>query len=177
MAIEMEEIEFKDFQEPSVGAENLNKMQRNFKTALNNLDENKQNKLTAGENITIDENGVISATDTNTTYTAGENITIDENGVISAIGGGSSLEIATQTITGSVTVDSYKRGAGQIGTLSTPTGHTFLGLLVKNCTNTTTSTFCNCYINGNTVYGFIDNSNGGGKVTCSITCTALFVKN
>ncbi|MBE6460363.1 MAG: hypothetical protein E7007_00450 [Alphaproteobacteria bacterium] len=37
---------------------------------------------TAGDNVTI-ENGVISATDTDTTYTAGDNIAI-ENGVISA---------------------------------------------------------------------------------------------
>lgn len=36
----------------------------------------KQNKLTAGDNITI-ANDVISATDTNTTYTAGNAITID----------------------------------------------------------------------------------------------------
>lgn len=36
----------------------------------------KQNKLTAGDNITI-TNDVISATDTNTTYTAGNAITID----------------------------------------------------------------------------------------------------
>lgn len=53
----------------------------NIKTAL----PNKQNKLTAGANITI-EGDVISAEDT--TYTAGTNITI-ENGVISSTGGGS----------------------------------------------------------------------------------------
>ena len=38
---------------------------------------------TAGENVSISEDGVISATDTDTTYTAGANITI-EDGVISA---------------------------------------------------------------------------------------------
>ena len=44
--------------------------------------ESKQNVLTAGENVEISEEGVISATDT--TYTAGENIEISEEGVISA---------------------------------------------------------------------------------------------
>lgn len=50
--------------------------------------EGKQNKLSAGANITIDETtNTISATDT--TYTAGTGITI-ENNVISATGGGGS---------------------------------------------------------------------------------------
>ena len=44
--------------------------------------EAKQDKLTAGENITISEDSVISAA--GTTYTAGENIAISENNVISA---------------------------------------------------------------------------------------------
>lgn len=48
-------------------------------------------EYTAGANIQISEENVISATDT--TYTAGNNITID-NGVISAIGG-SSLNYST----------------------------------------------------------------------------------
>lgn len=50
---------------------------------IQGLENSKQDTLTAGANIQIN-NGVISATDT--TYTAGENITI-ENGVISASGG------------------------------------------------------------------------------------------
>lgn len=45
-------------------------------------DETKQDKLTAGDNITIDSNNVISSKDT--TYAAGDNITIDENNVISS---------------------------------------------------------------------------------------------
>lgn len=55
-------------------------------TALNS----KQSAITAGANIQINNN-VISATDT--TYTAGTNITIDENNVISATGGGGTLTI------------------------------------------------------------------------------------
>ena len=45
------------------------------------VESEKQDKLTAGDNITISSDNVISATDT--TYTAGDNITIDDN-VISA---------------------------------------------------------------------------------------------
>lgn len=43
---------------------------------------NKQDKLTAGDNIAISDQNVISATDTK--YTAGDNITISEGNVISA---------------------------------------------------------------------------------------------
>ena len=54
-------------------------LQSNVNSALNA----KQNKLTAGANITIDSDGVISATG-GPSYTAGENIDIDSDGVISA---------------------------------------------------------------------------------------------
>lgn len=59
---------------------------------IQGLENSKQDTLTAGANIQIN-NGVISATDT--TYTAGNNITI-ENGVISASGG--SIELYKHTI-------------------------------------------------------------------------------
>lgn len=49
-----------------------------------------QGKLTAGDNVTITDENVISATDT--TYTAGSGIDITD-GVISATGGGSSVEL------------------------------------------------------------------------------------
>ena len=73
------------------------------KNQVDTLLNTKQNKLTAGNNITIeesDENLVISATDT--TYTAGEGITIDNN-VISAQGGssytaGTGIEIESDEI-------------------------------------------------------------------------------
>ena len=52
---------------------------------------NKQDKLTAGQNVQIDANNTISATDT--TYSAGDNITIDENNVISASGNLESIEL------------------------------------------------------------------------------------
>ena len=79
---------------------------------------NLQPKLTAGTNITIDSNNVISSIDTGLTQeqintlidnknlqpklTAGDNITIDENNVISAIasgGGSGGVEIIDRNIT------------------------------------------------------------------------------
>jgi hypothetical protein len=58
----------------------------NLWTAVNG----KQGALTAGSNITISD-GVISATDTNTTYTAGTGINIDANNEISCtVSGGAS---------------------------------------------------------------------------------------
>ena len=57
-------------------------LQSNVNSALNA----KQAKLTAGANITIDSNNVISAS-SGPSYTAGENINIDSDGVISATGG------------------------------------------------------------------------------------------
>lgn len=54
----------------------------------------KQDKLTAGDNVSISAANVISAVDT--TYTAGENITIDENNVISATGGSDYEELTRE---------------------------------------------------------------------------------
>ena len=67
---------------------------------------NKQDQLTAGDNISI-INNVISSTDTK--YTAGANITIDENNVISSTGGGGGggsyeLPIASNTTLGGIKV-------------------------------------------------------------------------
>ena len=61
MAVELEKIEFKDGREKPVMAKDFNTMQDNTQAALNTLDANKQDVLTAGDNITI-ENGVISST-------------------------------------------------------------------------------------------------------------------
>ena len=74
LAQEIDELKTKSNQMPQIDTSNL------------------QAKLTAGQNVTISDNNVISATDT--TYTAGANITIT-NSVISATGGDSS-QIANQ---------------------------------------------------------------------------------
>lgn len=60
MTVEFEKIEFKDGREKPVMANDFNTMQNNIQGAINTLDTNKQDTLTAGENITI-ENGIISA--------------------------------------------------------------------------------------------------------------------
>ena len=57
----------------------------NITNQITDIGVNKQDKLTAGNNITIDTNNVISAVDT--TYVAGTGITITGN-VISSSGGG-----------------------------------------------------------------------------------------
>lgn len=56
--------------------------------------DSKQDKLTAGDNVSISAANVISAVDT--TYTAGENITIDEHNVISATGGSDYEELTRE---------------------------------------------------------------------------------
>lgn len=53
-------------------------------------------EYTAGDNITISEENVISATDT--TYTAGANIQISENNVISATSGGVNYSTEEQVV-------------------------------------------------------------------------------
>lgn len=55
-----------------------------FKQHLQDTLEDKQGKLTAGTNITISEDNVISVNSQATPYTAGENITISEDNIISA---------------------------------------------------------------------------------------------
>lgn len=62
------------------------------KTETNTLLNGKQNTLTAGTNVSI-QNGVISATDT--TYSAGRNITISANKTISAAGNVASTSVLT----------------------------------------------------------------------------------
>lgn len=57
MAIELEKINFTDYEEPSVSSATLNNMQEKMQTALNKA----QETLIAGDNINI-ENNVISVT-------------------------------------------------------------------------------------------------------------------
>lgn len=65
------------------------------------LQNDKQNKLTAGENILIDDaTNTISATAK--TYTAGQNIAIDENNVISATSGDSGISSQVEQISADI---------------------------------------------------------------------------
>ena len=67
-----------------------------------------QPKLTAGDNITITDENVISAIDT--TYTAGTGITITDEGVISASGGSSIYhhKVMLNCSTGCITTAGYE---------------------------------------------------------------------
>ena len=73
-------------------------------------------EYTAGTNVSIDGNNVISAVDTDTTYTAGTNVSIDANNVISATdtdttySAGTGIEINAQTISidNSVVTNNYQ---------------------------------------------------------------------
>lgn len=61
MAIELEMIEFKDFQEPAVGAENLNKMQQNIKKSINEVANSREERIFDTTEITDKVNNTYSA--------------------------------------------------------------------------------------------------------------------
>lgn len=67
---------------------------------LNSLEQNKQDNLTAGNNVSISSDNVISAVDT--TYTAGNNVSISSDNVISATdtvyGAGDGIDITNNVI-------------------------------------------------------------------------------
>lgn len=86
---------------------------------IDNLQMNKQNKLTAGTGITIDADNVISATGgvvdlpiaSSTTLggiKVGENLTVSEDGTLSATGGGSGTSINDSTTSSASTWSSSK---------------------------------------------------------------------
>lgn len=92
---------------------NYNELQ-NYKNDITELEENKQDKLTAGNNITITDENVISSVDT--TYTAGTGIDIDE-GVINCTvtdttyTAGSNIQISAENVI-SATDTTYTAGNG-----------------------------------------------------------------
>ena len=77
------------------------------------VESEKQDKLTAGDNITITSDNVISATDT--TYTAGDNISISDENVISATDttytAGDNISISDENVI-SATDTTYTAGSG-----------------------------------------------------------------
>lgn len=70
--------------EVSSDVDNLGTSINEMHTDVVTLQNSKQNKLTAGENVTISDDNVISATCSGVTYTAGDNVQISEDNVISA---------------------------------------------------------------------------------------------
>jgi len=103
------------------------------KTAL----EGKQDKLTAGTNITIDENNVISATGGGATYTAGNGINIADNTISTKLGNG-----LKHTDDGNITLRTADStiNVGEFGVrvpyVSTSLDNTASGLAVKLADNT-----------------------------------------
>ena len=88
----------------------------------------KQDTLTAGDNITIDSDNVISAVDT--TYTAGDNITIDSDNVISAT-------VKTYTAGTNITIDANDVISATDTTYTAGTNITIDANNVISATNTT----------------------------------------
>lgn len=109
---------------------------------IDNLQMNKQNKLTAGSGITIDADNVISATGgvvdlpiaSSTTLggiKVGENLTISEDGTLSATGGGGTGDVSAagnNTFTGENTFN----GAVNLNGISTAENLTVTGNLTSN---------------------------------------------
>ena len=88
----------------------------------------KQDTLTAGTNVTIDSDNVISAVDT--TYTAGNNITIDSDNVISAT-------VKTYTAGTNITIDANDVISATDTTYTAGTNITIDANNVISATNTT----------------------------------------
>lgn len=115
---------------------------------INNLYDNKQNKLTAGENISIDSSNTISAVDT--TYNAGSGISIDSGNTISVVDMmpiGSIIMWATNTAPSgwlicsgqSISGDEYTELRNVLGTNVVPdmSPYSSLNFIIKYTTATT----------------------------------------
>ena len=80
--------------------QNYNRAVEEIRQEVEGFSETKQDTLTAGTNIQISEENVISATDT--TYTAGTNVSISEENVISAVNttytAGTGIEITEENV-------------------------------------------------------------------------------
>lgn len=82
-----------------IGDSPLQTVAQTITAAINELKNGKQDKLTAGANVNISDDNVISATDTK--YTAGANVSISANNEISATG---ELSLDIATVTGELTL-------------------------------------------------------------------------
>jgi hypothetical protein len=108
------------------------------------VESEKQDKLTAGDNITITSDNVISAT--NTTYTAGDNISISDENVISATDttytAGDNISISDENVI-SATDTTYT--AGNDISISD-------NVISYNSTYSTTEQVVGTWIDGKTIY-------------------------
>ena len=153
----------------------------NAESNITTLGTDKQDKLTAGTNITIDANNVISAN--GAVYTAGQNIQISPNNVISATDttyndftGTDGSSAGTAGLVPAPTIsdaDKYLKSDGTWATVSggggggIPTNTTFWGQSYNSSTNSVTGsiTFSNgSYVNENNGNLVLANSSSAGSV-------------
>ena len=138
------------------------------------LQQTKQNTLTAGANISI-ANGIISATDT--TYTAGTNILIDQNNQISAVVDTSTLQ-PKLTAGSNITIDQNNQISANFDTtsLQTQISNNYNAISNLNAIKQNVLTFdftptqnSNHVVTSGGVYDAIQNVAGGGlsEVTAS----------
>jgi len=152
----------------------------NAESNITTLGTDKQDKLTAGTNITIDANNVISAN--GAVYTAGQNIQISSNNVISATDttyndftGTDGSSAGTAGLVPAPTIsdaDKYLKSDGTWATVSSggggiPTNATFWGQSYNSSTNSVTGsiTFSNgSYVNEDNGNLVLANSSSAGSV-------------
>lgn len=82
-----------------------------------------------------------------------------------------SFAMKTQTISGTVSWENYSTGTKSIGTISTPSGYTYIGILMKSAG---TTNFDSVFVVGSTVYARAGSSGAAGSI--NVTVTAVFVK-
>lgn len=84
----------------------------------------------------------------------------------------SGLSIKIQTIQGSVTWPNYESTTAKIGTITTPAGYTYIGIVDKTANKTE---YQGCYVYAsNQVYARAGSAGAGGTVT--VTVNAIFIK-
>ena len=82
--------------------------------------------------------------------------------------------IKTQSFSKSFTVSAFSTQVQSMGTLSTPSGYTLIGLVEYSSTS---SYFLNSFnFSGTTVYGKVHNTEKNER-TATVACKALFLKN
>jgi hypothetical protein len=151
MGVILNLINFINKQKPAVSAQNLNQMQTNIQTAITelegNIEDTYQEKLTTGDNITI------------------------ENGVISATGGGT--QFLTQEISKSITAAGYATASSNMGTLTIPEGYTFVGFLTKFGASGLVVSY---HLEGTAVKLSYHNGTNA-EIKTTVTAVAFFIKN
>ena len=175
----MTKITFVDGQQPYINATNLNGIQTNVETdigLLTNLTTTSKTNLVSAVNEVKTEVAGKQAT-----LTAGDNITIDENNVISATGGGGSVTIPLPEVTsntGSITISALQQSTTDI--TITKSGYTPIGLGGFN-SSTNQIAAQNAYISaiadGSITITVKCRNQEASQQTATITAYAVWVQN